>query len=372
MDRVNVYSIGGAVIYQLLCGVNLAQDNQFAKQMCNYCYLIVNTLDKTAIAVDAAWDIAALYGLAKQLGVEVRGSIYTHFHFDHAGGTVDPRFTGRPVPPLEGAKEVEKAGGTIWAGAGDVDTIKGQCSIKGDIKRLQDGDAIECGDLLLHIMNTPGHTPGSVCIFAAPRCLSPRGQTGDSPFKEVIKKAESGVLLTGDTLFVGSCGNTSFPGGSHQEMLKTLSRLSTMDTEVVVCPGHAYSDPWTTIGAERASNDVMMAGMRSVPKPPALPPCFACDNRRGCGPRGFYVGRKVRLCKLESAQGMKLNGQAAAVEFFNEEKGRYAVKMLDTKEEKLLKPDNLEAGTLLVQSDVKDEAADEKSAAVADNMSSMD
>jgi len=165
---------------------------------------------------------------------------------------------------------------------------------------------------------------------------------GSSPFNEVQKVAESGVLLTGDTLFVGTCGATTLLGGNHEDMLKTLSRLSTMAADVVVCPGHAYSDPWTTIGAERKSNDAMMSGIQAVPRPLALPPCFACENTSGRGPKGFYVGRKVRLCNFGSAPGVNLNGLDAALQGYDEKQGKYAVKLLKTREQQLLEPEHLE------------------------------
>lgn len=345
-----VLHCGGAVVYQLLCGSNIAKGNTFAIQMKNYCYLIVNTLDRTAIAVDAAWDVAGILALAEQLGVQVRGCIYTHFHFDHCGGHVDEAFIGARIPPLSGAKDVEDAGGEVWAGEGDAAAIKSQCSLGRTVSSLRDGDVVECGDLALHVLGTPGHTPGSVCIFAAPRCLSPRGAMGTSPFRETVTKAESGLLLTGDTLFVGSCGATHFPGGDSRQMLRTLSRLSAMDPAVIVCPGHAYApEPFTTIGRERKSNDSMLEGMRQVPSPPPLPPCVACGTAgQACGPRGFVIGRKVRILGLTSEAGKAINGRRGVLEFFNEGKGRYAVKMLGPAEEpisqteKLVRPENVE------------------------------
>jgi len=312
--------------------------------MRNYCYLIVNTLDKTAVAMDAAWDVEGIFKLAKELGVTVRGCIYTHYHFDHCGGEVDPSFVGRPIPALPGAKDVEHAGCQVWAGQGDADVIKKQCGLKNEIISLTDGDAIDCGDLVLHILATPGHTPGSICVFAAPQCLSPRGSTGKSSFNETLNKADGGLLLTGDTLFVGSCGATHFPGGDQRQMLNTLSRLSMMSPEVVVCPGHAYSDPFTTIGQERSGNSALIAGMQSYPKPQPLPPCVACGPEHGsCGPKGFVIGRKVRIAGLSSEAGQKMNGKRGVVQFFKEDKGRYAVRMLGAAaQEALLRPDNLD------------------------------
>lgn len=346
-----VFQCGGVLVYQLLCGDGgvLARGNKFATSMKNYCYLIVNSLDRTAIALDAAWDVEGLFALAKQLDVEVRGCIYTHSHFDHCGGEVDPAFVGSKIPPLSGAKEVEEAGGQVWAGAGDAADIEQQCGLKRGVSALNDGDVIDCGDLILHILGTPGHTPGSVCIYAAPHCLSPRGNMGKSPFKETMNKAEGGLLLTGDTLFVGSCGATHFPGGDPTQMMSTLARLSRMDASVVVCPGHAYSqEPFTTIGREREHNQAMRNGMRSVPRPLALPPCVACGTGAGCGPKGFIIGRKVRIDGLSSDAGKVLNGQEGVVQFFDENKGRYALKLFSSDAEKLVRPENVEKPSKVV------------------------
>eukprot|EP00913_Durusdinium_trenchii_P015101 g14162.t1 len=94
-----VLECGGVVTYQILCGREIARQDRFAIQMANYCYLVVNTLDHTAIALDAAWDVQGLYDLAAELGVKILGCVYTHFHFDHCGGDVHPMFTGGQKAP---------------------------------------------------------------------------------------------------------------------------------------------------------------------------------------------------------------------------------------------------------------------------------
>ena len=77
------------------------------------------------------------------------------------------------------------------------------------------------------VLETPGHTPGSVCV-----------KTGT-------------LLLSGDTLFAGSCGRTDFPGGSMADMRKSLAALAKLPPETAVVPGHG---PSTTIAREVASN----------------------------------------------------------------------------------------------------------------------
>ncbi|CAE6915856.1 FTSH1 [Symbiodinium sp. CCMP2456] len=299
-----VLECGGVVTYQFLCGREIARKDRFATQMANYCYLVVNTLDRSAIAVDAAWDVEGLYKLAAELEVTIRGCVYTHYHFDHCGGDVHPMFTGGQKVFLSGAKEVEDAGGTIWAGQGDAEQIQKQCSLK-EVVAMRDGDVIPCGDLVLHILRTPGHTPGSICVFAAPRGLSPRSTIGSTGLKEARTKAEAGLLITGDTLFVGSCGRTDLPGSDPREMMSSLARLSTMDPAVVVCPGHNYAaEPFTTIGAERAQNEMVIMGLSHFPSPPPVPPCAMCgEGGQICGPKKFRKGRKVRIVNLASEAG---------------------------------------------------------------------
>ncbi len=91
---------------------------------------------------------------------------------------------------------------------------------------LADGQAIEIGETSLLTMHTPGHTPGSVCF------LSP------------------GVLFSGDTLFPGGPGATSYEGGDFDLIIKTIKeRLFTLDDSTEVYPGHGPAA--TTIGKEK-------------------------------------------------------------------------------------------------------------------------
>ena len=81
------------------------------------------------------------------------------------------------------------------------------------------------------MLETPGHTPGSVCL-----------NVGDH-------------LISGDTLFAGSCGRTDFPGGSMASMRKSLESLAQLPPQTLVIPGHG---PSTTIGNEVANNPFMV------------------------------------------------------------------------------------------------------------------
>ncbi|MBP3435221.1 MAG: MBL fold metallo-hydrolase [Clostridia bacterium] len=88
---------------------------------------------------------------------------------------------------------------------------------------LIDGDTVVVGELMLSVLHTPGHTPGSCCY----QC--------------------DNVLISGDTLFAGSVGRTDLPGGRTAALLQSLRRLATLPPELRVIPGHGEA---TTIGYE--------------------------------------------------------------------------------------------------------------------------
>ena len=94
----------------------------------------------------------------------------------------------------------------------------------------EDGNEIPLDSLRFTVLETPGHTPGSVCL----RC-------GD-------------LLFTGDTLFAGSCGRTDFPGGNGAAMRASLRRLAALPGDCTVLPGHG---PATTLARERQFNPYM-------------------------------------------------------------------------------------------------------------------
>ena len=91
---------------------------------------------------------------------------------------------------------------------------------------LVEGEQVRIGDLVFDVLHTPGHTEGSVCLLAR----------------------DERLLFTGDTLFTGSWGRTDLPGGSDQEMVDSLARLSALPEDLKVLPGHGRS---STIADER-------------------------------------------------------------------------------------------------------------------------
>jgi hydroxyacylglutathione hydrolase len=97
---------------------------------------------------------------------------------------------------------------------------------------LAEGGRIRFGSVDLEVFHTPGHTEGSVCLFAR----------------------EAGLLLSGDTLFAGGWGRVDLPGGSPEQMVQSIGRLRRLQPGLRVLPGHGKA---TTIGREQAWMDLV-------------------------------------------------------------------------------------------------------------------
>jgi hydroxyacylglutathione hydrolase len=97
---------------------------------------------------------------------------------------------------------------------------------------LAEGGIVRFGDLRLTVLHTPGHTEGSVCLFAA----------------------DEGLLFSGDTLFANGWGRVDLPGGSAEQMAASIARLAGLEEHVRLLPGHG---PATSIGRERAWMDLV-------------------------------------------------------------------------------------------------------------------
>ena len=99
---------------------------------------------------------------------------------------------------------------------------------------------IELGELRVRLIHTPGHTPGSQCFLIEQK---------DSP----------GRLVSGDTLFLGSCGRVDLPGGDPEAMYRSLNQtLKALPDETLLYPGHLYSsEPSDSLGEQKRTNPVL-------------------------------------------------------------------------------------------------------------------
>ena len=128
------------------------------------------------------------------------------------------------------------AGGTYLSFVtGNISNLKLPCAVdameRANVKASsEEGEVICAGGLEFTVLETPGHTWGSVCYLC------------------------EDALFSGDTLFAGSCGRTDLPGGDYQTILLSLERLAELPGDRTVYSGHGDI---TTLEKERKRNPYM-------------------------------------------------------------------------------------------------------------------
>ncbi|MFE4590813.1 rhodanese-like domain-containing protein [Streptomyces laurentii] len=252
-------------------------------------YMIADETTGQAVVVDPRRDVSEYLADARARGFTVVGVINTHFHADFVAGH------------LEMADETG-----AWIGYGQ------RAETEYAIRKLADGERIALGDVVLEIMETPGHTPESVSVLV---------------YEHAADAVPYGVL-TGDALFIGDVGRPDLlasAGVTAQELGGMLydsvqNKLMGLPDEVRVFPAHGAgsacgknlsTEKQSTIGQQRATNyacapmskeefvAIVAAGQ------PAAPGYFAYDadlNRRqrelfdsAAGPRPLRVADFSRL-----------------------------------------------------------------------------
>lgn len=207
---------------------------------CN-CSILGDPETREAIVVDPGDETDALLEILRRHKLKVMAIVSTHTHIDHVGGLAKlHEVTGAPVFIHENDLELYKHLDlqAQWLGVETPATTKIE-------KFLREGDALKWGGFSAEVLHTPGHTPGSLCLYL------PGGGDAQGAAK-AEKKVETPMLIAGDTLFAGSIGRTDLWGGSMQEILRSLhNKLMKLPDETVVTPGHGEK---TTIGEERQSN----------------------------------------------------------------------------------------------------------------------
>ena len=165
-----------------------------------------------ALLIDAANEHDLLLDLCRGLGV--RRVVETHGHWDH----------------IQAVSAVRDAGFDVGITAADASMLPSYDSV------LEDESVIEVGDLRVATIATPGHTPGSMCFSLEGTPL----------------------LFTGDTLFPGGPGNTSFDHSDFGDIIRSIEQriFAHFDPGTLVLPGHGAG---TTVGAESPHLEEWMA-----------------------------------------------------------------------------------------------------------------
>ena len=189
------------------------------------CWILGSSETQAAVVIDPG-DEAGILKTLEAHKLTLKYLIHTHGHLDHVSATTAlQQETGAQVL-IHKADQVlldnlDLQGTMFGLAASEPPTVD---------RYICEGDRIEWGEYTLSVIETPGHSPGGVC-------LNLEGEK---------------ILLAGDTLFQDSIGRTDLWGGDYEQLLDSIrEKLWPLDDNTIVCPGHG---PRTTIGREKREN----------------------------------------------------------------------------------------------------------------------
>ena len=185
-------------------------------------YIVANA--GRCVIIDPGYEADTILGFLAKNGLTADAILLTHGHFDHVGAV---------------EKLVEKTNCKLWMSERDwsqkISPLTSyfypiaNCDFT-EVQFCEDGEEISAAGLTFSVLETPGHTRGSVCYLC------------------------SDALFSGDTLFAGSCGRTDLPGGDWATIQQSLKRLAALEGSYTVYPGHGNS---TTLASEKKYNPYM-------------------------------------------------------------------------------------------------------------------
>jgi len=183
------------------------------------CYIVTDEETKKCAIIDPGADSNEILNYVESNNLTVGAIFLTHGHYDHHMA-------------LDAV--AEDTGANVYVHESEVDR-SGQprrhvLQDNGKLSFFKEGDIINIGNLEFKVLETPGHSLGSVTLMC------------------------EDALFTGDTLFRGDCGRTDLEGGSDDVMMSSLKRLAELNGDFEVYPGHAES---STLGYERSFNRYM-------------------------------------------------------------------------------------------------------------------
>jgi hydroxyacylglutathione hydrolase len=191
--------------------------------MDNFVYLLGAEGSPEVAVVDPAWEIDTIEQAAAADGKQIVCAVVSHCHHDHTNG----------LPELLKRHDIP-----VYA-------QKAELEFSADLRRMGDamkpaepGQVIHVGPLDVKLLHTPGHTPGSHCLWV------------------------EDALVSGDTVFVNACGRCDLKGGDPDAMFRSISQvLMKLPPQTRLLPGHDYGDvPISSIARESEQNPYFQHG----------------------------------------------------------------------------------------------------------------
>lgn len=177
------------------------------------CYIVHEENSTDCLIIDPGYEPEIISSYLEEKGLTPEAILLTHCHFDHVGAVKDlaAQYDCKVfLDKKELAMPPMLTNGPLYYTDG-----------------YGDGDTLTLAGIPIQVLETPGHTPGSVCLII------------------------EDTLFPGDTLFAGSCGRTDLPCGDARAMRDSLRRLAALSENYRVCPGHG---PSSTLNREKKTN----------------------------------------------------------------------------------------------------------------------
>lgn len=177
------------------------------------CYIVHEENSTDCLIIDPGYEPEIISSYLEEKSLTPEAILLTHCHFDHVGAVKDlaAQYDCKVfLDKKELAMPPMLTNGPLYYTDG-----------------YGDGDTLTLAGIPIQVLETPGHTPGSVCLIM------------------------EDTLFSGDTLFAGSCGRTDLPCGDARAMRDSLRRLAALSENYRVCPGHG---PSSTLNREKKTN----------------------------------------------------------------------------------------------------------------------
>jgi glyoxylase-like metal-dependent hydrolase (beta-lactamase superfamily II) len=189
----------------------------------------IYVIGDTVIDSGTGFNFTRLYSVVKMLKMsmgDVKKIINTHAHFDHIGG--NGYFLKADIAAHELDADVIEKGDQerSWA-----DYFDGKLSPRPVKFKLKEGDKVDIGGMEFEVLHTPGHTPGSICLY----------------------DRKNKILFSGDTIFSDGIGRTDTPGGNEDQLFQSIDKVMQLDINTLL-PGHG---DWIKENASSALKEML-------------------------------------------------------------------------------------------------------------------
>ncbi|MDD4320353.1 MAG: MBL fold metallo-hydrolase [Acidaminococcaceae bacterium] len=188
------------------------------------CYIAINETTNTGVIVDPGGDGDRILSTIKKHGVKIEAIFITHGHSDHIMALDEVRKATGAKVYISKADEpmLTNANSNLSEFIGENQTFSAADEY------FTDNQELVVAGMKFKVLSTPGHTPGGMCILAGE------------------------VVFCGDTIFAESIGRTDLPGGSYEDIIKSIKdKILPLADDIQLLPGHG---PATTVGWERRRN----------------------------------------------------------------------------------------------------------------------